>query len=425
MNAFDAEGAVLGACLLVPDAYWRVADLIGPEDFSRDTYAEIWQSLGEIVRAGHPIDPVTFGEHCPKYAVLAVEIADATPGAANVRSYAEIVQRNAITRRVRASGQRIAKLGGEDVLGEAQRILGACAPRMASAIKPAKDHLQASVAMMAERCEQTEILTGVPTSLDWLDEQLAGWQRDDLIILAARPSVGKTALAVQAALHAANAGHPVLFLSLEMAGHQLTNRMLASLSGVDLQSIRQPKRIDETQWPRISTAGERIAKAPLWIDDTSALSLDGVCARVRQANAMQRLALVVIDYLTMIIPPKAQNVNEGLQIVTRRLKQLAKELRVPIILLSQLNRDGDAKPTLTSLRDSGAIEQDADVVLLLHRPNAAQRELIELLIAKQRNGPTGECFLHFAGDTQRFTPTEERPAVAVPRRRGLEVAQWA
>lgn len=421
MNTFDAEAAVIGGCLLVSDAYWKIADLLTAGDFSKPEYGGMFDAIGDLLRRGVAVDSITFGEHCPKHAVAAVECAAATPGATNIRAYAEIVQRNAVTRRVRASGDRIAKLSGQDTMGEAQRILAACAPRMASAIHPAKDFLSQSVERMAQRCEQDGDLTGIPTSIAWLDAMLSGWQRGDLIIIAARPSVGKTALAVQTALHAALSDRPTLFLSLEMAGNQLTDRMLAHLARVDMQRIRQPKQIEEEQWTRISDAGERIAKAPLLIDDTSGITVDAICARVRQANAMNRLDLVIIDYLTQIVPPKAQSVTEGVQIITRTLKALAKEIQVPIILLSQLNRQGDSKPSLTALRDSGAIEQDADVVIFLHRPNDDQRHLIECLIGKQRNGPIGEGFLHFDGHTQTFSATEERPVVSI-RRRGLEAA---
>jgi replicative DNA helicase len=314
---------------------------------------------------------------------------------------------------VRSSGTQIAKLAGDDTLGEAQRLLGACAPRMASNIKHAREHLRQSVRLMQDRCDATEILTGVPTSLDWLDEITSGWQRGDLILIGARPSVGKTALALQTAAHAAKSGHATLFLSLEMAGAQLTDRLLSHLSGVNGQFIRQPKTMPEECWGRILSAGEEIEKMPLLIEDTSALTLEGVCARVRQANAMQRLGLVVLDYLTCMTPPKAEKLTDGIQMITRGLKALAKDLRVPIVLLSQLNRTGgEHRPNLSSLRESGAIEQDADVVLFLHRPNESQRHLIECLVAKQRNGPVGETYLHFNGETQRFIPTEEKPQSA-------------
>ena len=153
---------------------------------------------------------------------------------------------------------------------------------------------------------------------------------------------------------------------------------------------------------------------PLLIDDTSAITVDAIAARVRQADAMHRLGLVVIDYLTQIKPPKANSTNDAVQEITRTLKALAKDVRVPIILLSQLNRDGDKEPTLISLRDSGAIEQDADVVVLLHRPDANDRGLIKCNVAKQRNGPTGDCFLRFDGACQHFTVTQERPQTKAP-----------
>jgi replicative DNA helicase len=211
------------------------------------------------------------------------------------------------------------------------------------------------------------------------------------------------------AAHAAKSGHATLFLSLEMAGAQLTDRLLSHLSRVNGQFIRQPKTMPEECWGRILAAGEEIEKMPLLIEDTSALDLDGVRARVRQANAMQRLGLVVIDYLGLMRTPKADRHDIAVGMISAGLKQLAKELRVPVILLSQLNREGIHKPKLSDLRDSGSLEQDADVVILLDRPDAAKRHLVECLVAKQRNGPVGETYLHFNGETQRFMPTEEKP----------------
>lgn len=430
MRYIEAEHAVLGGIMLVNEAYWRVADLLGSDDFASPECRALWDCVTELSRAGSPCDAVTVGERNQPLASIAIEYANATPSAANIRAYAEIVSREAVARRVRAAGKRIASLAGEDVLGEAQRIIGACAPRVASAIKPLRAFLAESTALMAARCEQVEALTGVPTSLEWLDEQTAGWQRGDLILIGARPSIGKTALAVQYTLFAAKTGHPVLFLSLEMGGAQLCDRMLAHVSGVDSQLIRQPQRMDESHWPKITQAGFGVGELPIRIDETSALTVDAIGARVRQANATQRLGLVVVDYLTLIAYPKADKVTDAIQIITRSLKLLAKELKVPIMLLSQLNRGGEHKPTLASLRESGAIEQDADVVILLHRPSDDNRSLIECNVAKQRNGPTGETFLHFDGATQRFTQTDERPVatVAIPRRRGMQSSsaptQW-
>jgi replicative DNA helicase len=262
-------------------------------------------------------------------------------------------------------------------------------------------------------------LTGVPTSLEWLDEQTAGWQRGDLVILAARPSLGKTALAIQAALHAAETGRSVLFFSLEQSGAQIAERAISHLSGVSMQAVLQPKRIEEHEWPKITAASARIDALPLLIDESGALTVDAICARSRQADASKRLGLIVIDYLTQIMPPKANTTADAVQQITRQLKALAKALNVSIILLSQLNRDGDGKPALKHLRDSGAIEQDADVVIFLHRPDESRRDLIELSIAKHRNGACDSTFLAAHMERMRFVQTDDRPAAKPANVRGF------
>lgn len=410
MNRVDAEAAVIGACLIDPQGYWRVADMLSADDFSTVDYRGIWEAIGRLCREGVVPDFVTVGEAyraVPMSELL--QLANTTPGAANVRGYAKWVLEAAIARRINVAGQRIAKLTGPDTLGEAQRIIASCQPRAMSAVRTIRSFLQDSVQVMQQRCDATDILTGVQTSLEWLDEMTSGWQRGDLVIIAARPSVGKTALAIQCALHAAKVGHPVFFASLEQSGTQLAERAIAHCSGVSLQHITQPKRVEPEEWTRITNAGLDIENLPIQIDETGALTVESICARARQCNAEKRLGLIVIDYLTQITPPKAGTVAEAVQVITRTLKAMAKELSVPVILLSQLNRDGDDKPILKNLRDSGAIEQDADVVLFLHRPDPSKRELIELIIAKQRNGPCDSTYLHAAMDKMRFLPTEERP----------------
>ena len=417
MSRVDAEAAVLGACLIDQQAYWRVADILGADDFARADHRALWESIAELRRAGADADFVTVGEKTPQLANLALELASNTPGSSNVRSYATWVLQAAVERRVQVAGQRIAKLRGDDVLGEAQRILDTCQPRATSAVRSIRSFLQDSVKVMQERCDATDILTGVPTSLDWLDEMTSGWQRGDLIVVAARPSVGKTALALQCALHAAKVGHPVFFASLEQSGAQIAERSLAHLSGVSLQHITQPKLVEEHEWARITDAGSVINELPIQIDETGALTAEAICARARQCNAEKRLGLIVIDYLTQISPPTAKTTADAIQIITRSIKALAKELAVPVILLSQLNRDGEDRPILKNLRDSGAIEQDADVVIFLHRPDPSRREIIELIIAKQRNGPCDTTYLHAAMDKMRFGPTDYKPAAVVPTNR--------
>jgi replicative DNA helicase len=416
MSRFDAESAVLGACLIDQQAFWLVADLIGPDDFSGTDNRALWTTIAELRKSGEPADFVTVGEVAPALADKALHLSSNSPGSASVRGYAEWVLQAATERRVQAAGHRIATLRGADAIGEAQRILGACQPRAMSAVKSIRDYLRESVQTMQQRVDAVDVLTGVPTSLDWLDEQTSGWQRTDLIIVAARPSVGKTALAIQCALHAAKVGHPVFFASLEQSGSQIAERAQSHISGVPLQHILQPKRIEDYEWTKIGDAQAQIAKLAFLIDETGALSADAICARARQANAANRLGLIVIDYLTQITPPKADKMADAIQMITRMFKALAKELAVPIILLSQLNRDGDQEPVLKNLRDSGAIEQDADVVIFLHRPNAEDREHVKLIIAKQRNGPCDSTYLSADMARMRFTPTEYVPTQ--PRSRG-------
>ena len=341
MSRIDAEAAVLGGCLIDKQAFWRVADILTADDFADADNRAIWETIAKLSRAGITPDFVTVGEALPSVRMSELAgMANNTPGATNVRGYAEWIIQAATERRVQAAGQRIAKLRGADSVGEAQRIIGACVPRMAGAVKPIREFLRESVAQMQERCDATEALSGVPTGLAKLDEMTAGWQRGDLIILAARPSVGKTAFALQTALHAAQAGTPVLFMSLEMTGRQLSDRALSHLGRVSSVSIREPKRLDDAGWSKTLKAGEIIDKLPLLIDESSALTVDAIAARVRQTDATTRLGLVVIDYLTQITPPRAESTTEAIQAITRQLKALAKEIQVPIMLLSQLNREG-------------------------------------------------------------------------------------
>lgn len=411
MSRFDSEGPVIGACLIDARAFWKVADLIVAEDFSDRKHREIWTAIASLHRDGKAVDVITVGETVPHLAHDALKIANATPGSGNVRSYAELVARAATERRVRSAGERIAHLHGDDALTEAQQLLGGCQRRTMTQVRPIGEFLRQSVVLMQQRCDSETEITGLPTSLEWLDEQTGGWQPDDLIVVAARPSVGKTALMLQIANHAADLKKPTFIASMEQSGAQLADRLLAHRSGVSLMHITQPKRILDTEWAHITNAGAEIDPLPLLIDETGGVPIDALCARIRQVHAEHGIALALIDYLQQIALPKADKVADAIQIVTRCLKALAKELHIPIILLSQLNRDGEDRPVLRNLRDSGAIEQDADIVIFLHRPDPQNRKLVELIIGKQRNGPTESVYLESAMSKMRFSPTEETPAV--------------
>lgn len=404
----NVEHAVLGACLCSASCYWRVADLLTPEDFSDGRLAKLYALIRERARAESAFDAVTIGDVAPQLSNLALELATGEGWRqGNIRAYAELVASNAVMRRVKQAGQQIAHLDGPDALGQAQRLIAGCSPRQIGAIRHVREFLRESVTEMQRRVDASEELTGIPTSLPTLDKLLCGWQPTDLIVIAARPSVGKTAFALQSAGAAARAGKHVLFFSLEMSGVQLTDRLQAHFAEVNASGIRRPKLFNDADFRRLFEAEAEIAQLPMDIDDTAGLTVEAIGARARQAHAANQLDLIVIDYLTQITPPKANTTAEALQIVTRALKGLAKELSVPVILLSQLNREGEGhRPTLKTLRDSGAIEQDADVVIFLHRPDPSKREQVIAILEKQRNGETGDIHLNAKMEHMRFAEIE-------------------
>lgn len=412
---FDAESAVLRCVMDDASAYWQIADLVTDDDFQQPDLRSLWRVAAELIRSGKPSDAVTVGDVRPGLAQLALDVQRNTLATVrNVRAYAGLLGRRGLERKVRHVGQRIAQLSGDDVLGEAQRMLATCSPRGGSEVGTLGHFAEQSMTALVERAERTEEMVGVPTGFDELDTLTGGWQRTDLVVLAARPSVGKTAWALQSALHAAGHGHPVMFVSLEMNGRQLSDRALSHLAGVNSLHIRDPKHLMENwEWEAMTRAKARADELPFRIDESATSTVEAIAARVRQVNAETRLGLVVIDYLTYIRPPKADNQAEAIQEITRALKSLAKELQLPVVLLAQLNRDGDGEPEMVHLRGSGAIEQDADLILFLHRPNANDRDYIKAKVAKQRNGPLGQFFLRADMSRMRFHPTiEDVPAPA-------------
>ncbi len=427
---FDPEAALVGAILLAPEAYWRVADVVSEEDFARRDLGKLWATCAQLIKRGDAADAVTIGERLPNLAILAVEVAQSTPSAANAKAYAELVAKRATERKVRAAGQRIASLTGDDLVGEAQRIISTCVPRAGAAVARLSHFTDQSMEGIIERNNSVMDMSGVPTGFEELDKLTGGWQATDLIVVAARPSVGKTAMALQTAIHAASGGTPVMFVTLEMNGKQLSDRALAHVGGINALHIRNPKEMEEWEWGALTEAKRKADAYPFYIDENANATVEAIAARVRQVDAEHRLGLVVIDYLTYIRPPKADKVADAIQEITRALKSLAKELKLPVILLSQLNREGEDAPVLKSLRDSGAIEQDADVVMFLHRPDKADRDLIKVIIGKQRNGPLGDFYLRADMARMRFCPTDYEPPrkkpvsdfAAMPRRAGKDAA---
>lgn len=413
----DAEEAVIGAIMLDARAYWRVADIVSAEDFAVGKNRRLFDVLAEQVRDGGEPDCVTIGEMHPDLASVATDIASATPSAANVVAYAEIVARAAMERRVIQAGQRIAKLSGPEAFAEARAILDACQPRSVRSVVTLKQAMRdwfANVSAKAEAAADTE-LTGLPTSLSWLDEQTGGWQPGDLVVIAARPSVGKTLFALQVALHAGQEGHRCLLFSAEMSSQQIADRAVSSLGRVSTHALRRPKSMTDDHWSSVTLGVSRGASLPILIDDSNGVTAIDIAARAQQLHAERPLSLIVIDYLGLMRHPKADRHDLAIGQTTAALKALAKRLQIPIILLVQINRDAaNARPAMNNLRDSGSIEQDCDLAIFLHRPDASKKGQLELIVGKHRNGPTGTMWVYADYENMRFLPGEPPERDEVP-----------
>lgn len=409
------EQAVLGAVMLDGDSYWRVADVIGAGDFTDPVHVEIFDAIAEMVKAGKPVDPITMGDALPRHAGYLCDIS-ANCTTANVRAYAEEVRKAAEGRRVKRAGQQIASM--QCSYTEAQQILAAVAPRDSHAVKPIKAYMQDALALMQRRCDQQEAVTGLPTGLAGLDELTAGLQPGNLVIIAARPSMGKTALALQIAVRTALRNKRVAVFEMEMTGVQLSERAVSLISGVPFGKIKSPKLLQPEDWPHITDAYARLEKSALIVDESGAQNIESICARARQLHMQGALAAIVIDHLGLLDLPGKTRADIETGNVTKQLKALAKELGIPVILLVQLNRGveqrADKHPVLSDLRESGRIEEDADLVLMLYRDdyynaNSPAKGYAELLIRKNRDGETATVPLLARLAVMRFESCEGLP----------------
>jgi len=413
-----AEQALIGAVMLDGMAYWQIADKIDAGDFAGQDHALIWSEIAKAAQAGQPVDVVTVSMRLRgDVARYLIHLGKDAPGTANVVAYADLARSAADHRRVVAAGLQISKLA-PDRVDDAPRILAdATAPKCA-AMQQMADVLVTWHTELERRYVHGDAITGLSTGIAGLDAMTAGMQPTDLIILAARPSMGKSALAGQLAHFAAANGHAVALFSLEMTAAQFANRMIAAQASVGMSALRAPKTIEEDAWPRISLAMAAMKDLPLFFDETPAISVEQLTARAKQLNAKNELKLIVIDYLQLMKMRSFENTNGSIGEITGALKRLAKELKLPIVLLSQLNRSlearSDRRPILSDLRASGDIEQDADMVIFLYRDEvyndqSPHKGFAEAIIRKQRNGVSGTVPLKSELQFCRFAHCDELP----------------
>ena len=423
----EAERATLGALLLNNNVYDLVADILRPQDFHDTRHQRIYQAIQRQAQEAKPFDPVTLSDRLGGDLSLLVELTRETPSAANAIAYADMVHHAAIRRQVIEIVDQLRQqatendVRTEELLDSATRALLEIGKETTSGPVRISECLAAAVDRIDQLFEQKDPITGVPTGFDDLDIKTAGLQPSDLIIVAGRPSMGKTALAMNFAENAVIRHKiPVLVFSLEQPKEQLTTRMLSSGGHIDHERIRTGK-LDDEDWPRLTSAVSLLDNAPLFIDDTPALTVHQVRTRARRMVRQHGIGLIVVDYLQLMRGEGQNRVQEVSQI-SAGLKALAKELRVPVVALSQLSRSPagrtNQRPVLSDLRDSGSIEQDADVILFIYRDevyneDSAQKGIAEINIGKQRNGPTGTVHLTFRGQFTRFdNHTDPIPEVA-------------
>jgi len=430
-QSIEAEQAVLGGLMLAPDAYDTVADSLTERDFYRRDHQLIFRAIRELAEKNKPFDAVTLGEWFESMGqaeqvaggAYLIELASTTPSAANIKAYAEIVRDKAVLRQLIEVGTGIVNDGfqpdgrdSSEILSSAEQQVFAIAEAGAkgrtdftainTALSEAFDVLQTRYAAGGS-------VTGLPTGYTEFDEMTAGLQPTDLLILAARPAMGKTTLALNMAEYAAiKSKKAVAVFSMEMSASQLALRLISSNGRVNAQRLRSGQLEDE-DWSRVTSAIRMLKEAKIFIDDTPGLSPDALRAKARRLKREHDLGLIVVDYLQlMAVPGNQENRATEISEISRSLKHLAKELNVPVIALSQLNRSletrADKRPVMADLRESGAIEQDADVIVFIYRDdyynkeNSPDKGLAEIIIGKQRNGPTGSVKLKFFGEYTRF-----------------------
>jgi len=434
-HSIEAERSVLGAILVENAAINRAQEILKEEDFYRDQHRKIFKVMNDLSEKTSAIDPVTVKEELSRAGELdsvggpayIASLLDGVPRSANVEYYARIVKEKSVLRHLIDAGGRIVATAYEaaqdpdDILDQSERLIFRIAQdRLREGFVPMKAIADQSLQTIERLAQHRELVTGLPTGYKVLDEYTSGLQSADLIVLAARPAMGKTSFALNIAQNVGmTEGRRVGVFSLEMTRQQLFLRMLTGLARIDSHLLRTG-RLNKERWSELIKAFGRLATAGIYIDDTAGLTVLEMRAKCRRLKLEQGLDLVVIDYMQLIRSRgRFENRNQEMSEISRSLKELAKELNVPVIAISQLSRAPEqrgerGRPQLSDLRESGAIEQDADVVLLLYReeiykPTEENRGIATLILAKQRNGPTGDFNMAFLREYTRFEELEQRP----------------
>lgn len=429
----DSEKAVLGSIMMRPGSMYEISDMIAPEDFYADRHQMMYRTILELSLKNEPIDMLSLSTRLKDKQILEAvggsaylaELTASVPSSTNVAYYAEIVHKKAMLRNLINCGDSLCNMGFaesdnpiENILDEAERAVFAVTKSTSKhKFVNIKTSLQDTFETLEKLHANKDETRGVPTGYVELDNFLAGFQKSDLIILAARPSMGKTTLALDIARRAATEhGAKIGVFSLEMSSQQLAARLLSAESRVSAWSIRTGQNLKDSDFAQIRESLDKLSKAPIYIDDQAGNSITQMRAAARRLQSQYGLDMIIVDYLQLMTTSKNYDsmVNQVTEI-SRSLKQLAKELDIPVIALSQLSRAVEqrgGKPRLSDLRDSGSIEQDADVVMFIHREDkykdeAERTNIAEILIEKHRNGPTGSVQLYFDGNTTSFLPLEK------------------
>ncbi|HEV2216597.1 MAG TPA: replicative DNA helicase [Candidatus Dormibacteraeota bacterium] len=430
----DAEMSVLGSILLDPLSIAKVLQFLHPEDFYRENNGQVYRAALDLFAAGEPIDNVTVASQLQQMGVLdriggraqLASMQGAAPTSANIEYYGRIVKEKAYKRRLISAGGNIAGYGyddsieAEDAINQAQSLVfGVADDRDQRELARLYDLLGPAMERISLQMESGQGVIGIPSGFHDLDRMTGGFKDSDLIIVAGRPSMGKTALALNIALHAAlDAKKSIAIFSLEMSKEQLTERLLTSQAQIDAQRLHRGL-LSEAEFDRVSNSLGPLGEAAIYIDDSPSMDELTLQLKARQAKLRHAVDLIVVDYLQLMrgrAHGGDDNRVQEVSSISRALKGLARELRVPVIAISQLSRQPeqrpDKRPILSDLRESGALEQDADLVVFLFRPEYYKSEekpgVAEVIVAKHRNGPTGMVELKFRRDHTRFYNLETR-----------------